>query len=69
MGNIFSYKKRLEIRLEEIQVIGTNKVYSLNLKVEEGNIISKLEEREKHEEILWLQKCRNRCLNEGKQNT
>ena len=60
-GNIFLEKGRLEVRLQEIQAIGTNEGYSMALK-EEERILESLEEREKQEEILWWQKPRIRWL-------
>ena len=46
-GNIFREKRHLEVRLEEIQNIGTNEGYYMALKEEERILEAKLEEREK----------------------
>ena len=46
-GNIFQEKRRLEIRLHEIQTIGLNEGYSLALLKEERLVETQLEEREK----------------------
>ena len=51
-GNIFHEKRRLEVYLQEIQAIGTNEGYSMASKEEDQILEVKLEEREKHEEIL-----------------
>ena len=49
--------------------MGMNNGYTTNLYMEETNICSKIEERERQEEILWHQKSRIRWLKEGKRNT
>lgn len=36
---------------------------------EEGQLVNQLEERRKHEEILWKQKSRVNRLQEGERNT
>ena len=51
-GNIFADKKIPESLLQEVQVIGMNDGYTTNLKVEEFNLCSKIEERERKKEIL-----------------
>ena len=56
MGIFFWEKSRLEIRLQEIQSSGINEGYSLSLLEEERLVEKQLDEREKQEEILWLQK-------------
>ena len=45
--NIFLEKRWLEVRLQEIQAIGTNGGYHLALKEEERILEAKIEEREK----------------------
>ena len=67
--NIFLEKRWMEVRLQEIQVIGTNEGYSMALKEEERILEAKLEEWEKQEEIMWWQKSRIRWLQEGEKNT
>ena len=68
-GNIFLEKRWLEALLWEIQDIQTNEGYSMALKEEERILEAKLEEWEKHEEILWWKKSRVRWLQEGEKNT
>ena len=46
-GNIFLDKKMLEKRLQEIQTIGTNEGYTLEIKNKKLSLCSKLEERKK----------------------
>ena len=58
-GNIFREKNSLETRrLQEIQSIGLNEFYSLALLEEEQLVEKQLDEREKQEELLWMQKSR-----------
>ena len=68
-GNIFQEKRKLEIRLQEIQSIGLNEGYSLALLEEEQLMEKKLEEREKQEELLWWQKSRIKWLREREKNS
>ena len=68
-GNIFREKCRLEVRLQEIQTIGTNEDYSQALIEEERMLEVKLEEWEKQEEILLWKKSRNKWLQQGEKNT
>ena len=68
-GNIFKEKNRLEICLQEIQSIGFNEGYSLALLEEERLVEKQLDEREKQEELLWLQKSRIKWLCEGEKNS
>ena len=68
-GNIFREKRHLEVRLEEIQNIGTNEGYYMAFKKKERILEAKLEEREKQEEILWWKKSRIKWLHEGEKKT
>ena len=52
-GSIFSHKNTMEAHLQEVQSIGRNEGYTIDLKMEELSLYSILEEREKQEEILW----------------
>ena len=51
-GNIFFDNFFLETQFLEIKTIGMNSGYTTNLKMEETSICSKIEERERKEEIL-----------------
>ena len=51
-GNIFANKKLLVSRLQDIQAIGMNNQYTTNLNMDEFILCSKIEERERQEEIL-----------------
>ena len=68
-GNIFQEKRRLEIRLHEIQTIGLDEGYSQALIEEERLVENQLEECEKQEELFWWQKSRIKWLHEGEKNT
>ena len=61
-GNIFAHKKILESCLQKVQVIGMNDGYTTNLKMEEFILCSKIEEREREEEIIRRRKYRNQWL-------
>ena len=67
--NIFTDKKFLGTRLEEIQIIGMNSGYTTKLQVEEDRLCRKIEERERQEEILWHHKSRIKWLKDGEKNT
>ena len=60
-----SQEKKVGKLLQENHLIGTNEGYTLDLKKEEMSLCSKLEEREKQEEIIWRKKYQNRWLKEG----
>ena len=64
-GNIFVDKKILETRLEEIQNTGMNSSYTSDLQEEEARLCTKIQERERQEEILWHRKSRVRWIKEG----
>ena len=61
-GNIFREINKLETCLQEIQSIGINECYSLALLEEEQLVEKQLDEQEKQEELLWLQKSRIKWL-------
>ena len=68
-ANSFADKKIPESHLQEVQVIGMNDGYTTNLKMEEFILCSKIEERERKEEIRWRQNSKNQWLKEGERKT
>jgi hypothetical protein len=69
-GNIFQDKKELEQKLEDIQKRNIQIDHiDTQQQQQQDTLKKKLEERYKHEEILWKKKARIQWLKEGDKNS
>lgn len=68
-GNIFQAKKKLDLRIKEVQLEIHRTGSTADLKAQEWLLLQELNLKEKQEEALFERKSRNQWLRDGDRNT